>query len=70
VSVPERIEDLRVAMVGYRDHDGGPRQTRVDVIDARNRTTLLSVNPADARVLARWLVEVAGWAGPGHDPGS
>lgn len=69
MSVPERIEDLRVALVGYLDHDGGARETRVDLIDTRTRTTLVSVAPADARVLAGWLVDVAGWAEPGHDPG-
>lgn len=68
VRPPERIADVRVVLVGYRDRDHGPRAERVDMVDARTLTTLMSLSPADARTLAARLVEVAGWA-PGHDPG-
>lgn len=43
-------------MTGYREFDGGPRQLRVDVIDAKQLTTLASLTPAEALVLASQLL--------------
>jgi hypothetical protein len=70
--VPERLEDLRVSLTGYREYDAGDRVMRVDIIDARELRSLLSLTPADAIALAGQLREVAGWAAPdtGTEPGS
>jgi hypothetical protein len=59
---PECLEEVRVALVGYRDHDGGQRVERVDVIDVRAAVSLISLTPADARALAERLREAAGWS--------
>jgi hypothetical protein len=62
---PERIDEVRVALVGYRPYDGGPREERVDVIDARGISeTLVSLSPVEATCLADQLRQVAGWARP------
>ncbi len=70
MAVPDRIQDLRVALVGYRDTDGGVRVARVDVIDVQALRSLTSLSPADAVALAHQLNEVAGWAAPATEPGS
>jgi hypothetical protein len=44
-SLSERIEDLRVALVGYRDRDGSQRIERVDIIDAWAAVRTLTCSP-------------------------
>lgn len=50
---------IKAAAVGHREHDGGPVDHRVDLIDPRTLTTVASLSPDTAIVLAQGLCEAA-----------
>jgi hypothetical protein len=47
---------LRAALVGHRDHDGGPRQLRIELATPDGLTTVASLDTDSALALARDLV--------------
>lgn len=68
--VPERLADLRVALVGYRETDGAQRTEKVDIIDVRALHSVVSLPPSEAVILADQLREVAGRTVRGNEPGA
>lgn len=58
-AMPQRLEDLRVALVGYLDADGS-RQERVDITDVRGPVTVASLTTADARAFAEQIAQATG----------
>ena len=50
---------IKAAAVGHREHDDGPVDYRVDLIDPATLTTVASLDPDTAIVLAQGLCEQA-----------
>lgn len=50
---------IKAAAVGHREHDDGPVDYRVDLIDPATLTTVASLAPETAIVLAQALCEQA-----------
>ena len=53
---------IKAVAVAHREHDDDPADYRVDLVDPATLTTLASLSPETAIVLARNLCEAAGVA--------
>jgi hypothetical protein len=60
VTAADAPRQYRAYVVGYAEHDGGPRTYRVDITDTDGTPTeIASLTPDEARALAAELVDEA-----------